>query len=183
MKPEYTQLLLEKRQILLQGVLDATKQEHICSSILYLNAVDDKLPITLFIDCMGGSSSLGGYVRDSICASLAPINGVVIGMCGSAAFDILQVCHTRIAYKNSHLLFHSTQVNEVKINRNRKKLIDFLDGLRLSDERVIKHLARRSGQSLRQIRKWAEQEVKFTAVQAFELGFVDKIKAHTPTPH
>lgn len=172
----YGKTLLAKRQLLLQGPVDGDKQEEISASILYLNALDDKTPISLFIDSYGGTSCAGGYMCDVIRTSSAPVHGIVIGPCCSAAFKVLQACQRRIAHKNSMFLFHSTRIKEFRILMNRKKAIAWFDKLRSQDQLEIKDLARRSGQTCKQLRQWAEDEKEFTSRQALQMGFIDEIR-------
>jgi ATP-dependent Clp protease protease subunit len=174
-EPDIDKTLLDQRQILLQGSVDDKAQERITRLIFYLNAQEAKSPVKLLIDSMGGSCTPGGYICDMIRTSAVPVHGIVIGVCGSAAFDILQVCQKRIAHQNSHVLFHSRRLTDFRIQQNRKVMIELLDKYRLQDEQALKLLAKRSGQSLRRLKKWAEEEKKFTAVEALKLGFLDEI--------
>ena len=173
---DHEKTLLLQRQILWQGNIDANRQEEISASIIYLNVLDVQSPITLFIDSVGGSSEMGAYISDVIRTSKSPVHGVVIGLCGSAAFDILQACNKRIAHKNSCLIFHSTRVKEFRINMNRKKAIAWLDKLRVEDEQALKHLACRSGQKLKQLKAWAEEEKKFSGTEALALNLIDEVR-------
>lgn len=176
MNPEIVSTLLAQRQILLQGTLDGNKQEEISAAILYLNAINNASPITLFIDSSGGNEIMGGYVCDAIRTSNSPVHGIVIALCGSAAFDILQACRRRIANKNAQLLFHSTRIRDLRVSANRRKMIRWLDEARLRDQRVIRLLARRTSQPLKQLRKWAEEEKTFTASEALKFKFIDEIR-------
>lgn len=130
--------------------------------------------LSKFMDSGGGNSVVGAYVSDVIRASCSPIHAIVIAQCQSAAFDILQACHRRIAYKNARLMFHATVV-KIKINASRKKNTARLDEALSDDVRLLKALAKRSGQTLKQICEWADEEKLFTSKEALKLGFIDKI--------
>ncbi len=127
-------IMLSKRQILMQGRVDANRQEEITSAILGLNALDNRALITMFIDSGGGSPIYGGYLSDIVRTSEAPVHGIVIGLCASAAFDILQSCTRRIAYTHSKLIFHSPRISDFRIMANREKMIAWFDTLRLQSE-------------------------------------------------
>ncbi len=171
---EMEKALLVKRQVMLVGKVDIEKQEHLCTSIIYLNAVD-LAPVTLFIDSNGGSMFAESMLGDIIADSLAPIHAVVTGVAYSAAFAILQACHVRKAYPHTRFLFHApTFYTDLRID-NEEKVEKSLQQLRKHHAEQVSHIARRSGQSESEWREWSKSERRFEATEALDLGIIDEI--------
>lgn len=170
--PQIFEALLAKRQILLQDDVDNDLQEKITRLILYLNTLD-KTPITLFIDSYGGKTEISLRICDALQQSLAEVRGVVTAVAASAGFRILQSCHRRLAYPNSHLLFHAPAINDLRVDSD-----DFAEAIKKNQElheEQLKVYAKRSKQSLEQLREWSKKEKRFTAVEALKVGFLDEI--------
>lgn len=63
-------------------------------------------PITLLIDSGGGDLEAAFFLKDVIDSLHSPVNGLVLGMSGSAALDILQMCNKRQALPNARFFAH-----------------------------------------------------------------------------
>ena len=170
---ERNRLLLAKRQILLQQRVDVSAQERISSAVLELNALDAASPITLYIDSSGGDGGSGYMLMDAILNSAAPIHGLVIGVAFSMAFGILQTCRRRAAYENATLMFHGSKMNDFRVDR--EDLDELVANIRARDQKQLAFYARRTGQSLDQLKEWSKAEKQFMAPEAKNLGFLDEI--------
>ncbi len=163
--------LLKRRQIMCAGRVDGGMQEYLCSSIAYLNAIDEQNTITLFIDSTGGNTVPAFWSMDVIADSKAPVHGVVLATAQSAAFGILQACHKRIAHAHTTLMFHATEI-PLRCDQDQKQKMDrFL----LMHAEQITAFAKRSGQTEETWRQWSKEEREFTATEAFSLGIVDEV--------
>ncbi len=170
---EIVDTLLAKRYLLLQGEITSKHQEKLSQFIFYLNAIDHTL-ITLLIDSGGGAKKSGLMICDAIKLSTAPIDALVIGAAYSASFRILQSCRKRIAYPNAKFMFHGSSFS----GSRRIDEEDFeteLNELRTSHEEQLRLISKRSGQPIKELRKWSKQEHYFTAEEAKKFGFIDEI--------
>ncbi len=170
--PQILETLLQKRQILLQGEVDADIQTKISRFILYLNAIDNS-PITLFIDTGGGRTELSLIINDSIQQSVAEIHGIVIGDAFSAGFRILQSCKKRMAYPNARLMFHATAVSLTRCDSDDWEIS--LKKTLILHEEQLRIYAKRSNQTVDQLRIWSKAEKRFTSEEALQEGFLDEV--------
>ncbi len=167
---EVVKTLLAKRQIIVQGKIEAEIQERVCSLIVYLNALDDT-PITIFIDSCGGLMRCGMYLFDAVSTSKAPVIGISTGVTASAAFSLLLACHKRLAHPHARLMFHAPEV-KLRIDKDIK---EELEGLKKIYEEQLKVLSKRSGQPIHKLREWARKEKYFDADEAKRVGYVDDL--------
>lgn len=171
--PQIIEAFLAKRQILFQGDVDSEMQARITRLILYLNTIDDKQPITLLIDSCGGQTKLSLSICDAIEQSRAVVTGLVVADAFSAAFRILQSCHRRLAYPRARLQFHAPAIDGIRIDDDRWD--QYITDLRGLNEEQLHVYAKRSKQSMRQLRKWSKEEEFFSAAKALKLGFIDEL--------
>jgi ATP-dependent Clp protease, protease subunit len=169
--------LFGKRQIMFSGSLYGEMQAYICASIVYLNALDEKTPMTLFIDSRGGQLELEQMCMDVIAASKVPVHGVVIGECFSAAFSVLQACHKRLAYPHARLRFHAPEIKWQVDNDPEAEIAK----LRVVHDEQVQLFAKRSKQPEAAWRAWAKEARTFLAPEALSLGIIDEI-VPTDTP-
>ena len=102
-----------------------------------------------------------------------------MGSAFSAAFIILQACHKRFAYEHTRFMFHGFDGAGIRIDQP-----DFegeVERGRALHVRVLKFIAKRSGQSISSLRRWSQAEKDFFAWEALKLGFIDGII--TPPPN
>lgn len=84
------------------------------SYIRYWNQLDDKRgipiedrePIKIYIDSLGGMLSDSFTIIDAIKMSKTPVIGICTGCAYSGGFFIFISCHERIAYPHASFLFH-----------------------------------------------------------------------------
>jgi ATP-dependent protease ClpP protease subunit len=165
--------LLAKRTIMLQGDITTKWEEHLLSSLEYLNFIDSSAEIILKLDSGGGSVPNGNVMCENIIHSPSTVRGIVTGFACSMTFTILQSCHIRSAYGNSDLMFHPYRLNELSIWRD--DFDEYIQKVRNSFHYFLEHLSTRSGQPFDVLAKWAKQERHFTGYEAKELGFVDEL--------
>lgn len=172
MEDKRLRVFLRKRQIPLLGSVDLKMQSQFTESILLLNALDEQKPITLFIDSRGGSVGPALAIADAIVSSKAPVHGLVVAEAYSAAFMVLQNCHTRLSYPNAQLMFHAPLIRAHRIDEDLSKDIE---QAKLYYKKTLKLTHKRSGQNTRTLRAWGKKERYFSGEEAHGLGFVDNI--------
>ena len=169
-------LLLKERIIMLTGEIDDTLSEIVCSELIFLNAKDQELPISIYIDSPGGSVTAGMAIYDVMKAIEAPIKTIGLGLCASMAAFLLSSGDKgyRYAYPNAEIMIHQPigqtqgQVRDLEIMT--KRFISLKNKLNSI-------LASNTNKSLEEIEKDTDRDNFLTADEAIEYGLIDfKIK-------
>lgn len=169
-------LLLKERIIMLTGEIDDTLSEIVCSELIFLNAKDQELPISIYIDSPGGSVTAGMAIYDVMKAIEAPIKTIGLGLCASMAAFLLSSGDKgyRYAYPNAEIMIHQPigqtqgQVSDLEIMT--KRFISLKNKLNSI-------LASNTNKSLEEIEKDTDRDNFLTADEAIEYGPIDfKIK-------
>ena len=169
-------LLLKERIIMLTGEIDDTLSEIVCSELIFLNAKDQELPISIYIDSPGGSVTAGMAIYDVMKAIEAPIKTIGLGLCASMAAFLLSSGDKgyRYAYPNAEIMIHQPigqtqgQVSDLEIMT--KRFISIKNKLNSI-------LASNTNKSLEEIEKDTDRDNFLTADEAIEYGLIDfKIK-------
>ena len=169
-------LLLKERIIMLTGEIDDTLSEIVCSELIFLNAKDQELPISIYIDSPGGSVTAGMAKYDVMKAIEAPIKTIGLGLCASMAAFLLSSGDKgyRYAYPNAEIMIHQPigqtqgQVSDLEIMT--KRFISLKNKLNSI-------LASNTNKSLEEIEKDTDRDNFLTADEAIEYGLIDfKIK-------
>lgn len=178
------QKLFKKRIIFLNDSIDEELANDICKQLVYLNSLNDKLPIWLFIRSNGGSLKDALDIYDNIRFSRAPVIGLVIGYCHSAAILILQACTKRYSFPNSYFLLHMGHTDLglycydhlIKILRRKKELenlLFFIDREVLSFSKYSGLISKRAGLSIKQFLELCNLAYEWTAQEMYEKSFLD----------
>lgn len=169
-------LLLKERIIMLTGEIDDTLSEIVCSELIFLNAKDQELSISIYIDSPGGSVTAGMAIYDVMKAIEAPIKTIGLGLCASMAAFLLSSGDKgyRYAYPNAEIMIHQPigqtqgQVSDLEIMT--KRFISLKNKLNSI-------LASNTNKSLEEIEKDTDRDNFLTADEAIEYGLIDfKIK-------
>lgn len=169
-------LLLKEWIIMLTGEIDDTLSEIVCSELIFLNAKDQELPISIYIDSPGGSVTAGMAIYDVMKAIEAPIKTIGLGLCASMAAFLLSSGDKgyRYAYPNAEIMIHQPigqtqgQVSDLEIMT--KRFISLKNKLNSI-------LASNTNKSLEEIEKDTDRDNFLTADEAIEYGLIDfKIK-------
>ena len=169
-------LLLKERIIMLTGEIDDTLSEIVCSELIFLNAKDQELPISIYIDSPGGSVTAGMAIYDVMKAIEAPIKTIGLGLCASMAAFLLSSGDKgyRYAYPNAEIMIPQPigqtqgQVSDLEIMT--KRFISLKNKLNSI-------LASNTNKSLEEIEKDTDRDNFLTADEAIEYGLIDfKIK-------
>ena len=73
--------LLEDRVIFVKGVVESEMANAIKAQIMYLDHVDSKSPIHLYVDTGGGCIVSGLSIVDAMRSSKAPVHTIANGIC------------------------------------------------------------------------------------------------------
>lgn len=169
----YSRLLKERIIFLGSPVVDEVSSS-IVAQLLFLESLDSKKDIKLYINSPGGSVTAGMAIYDTMQFIKAPVSTICVGMAASMAATLLAAGEKgkRLALPNSEILIHQVmggaegQAIEIKIHAEHI--------LRIKD-RVNKILAKHTGQSLSKIEKDTDRDYFLTSEEAVKYGLIDRV--------
>ena len=171
--------MLASRIILLTETITDESASSITSQLLFLEAENPDEPITMYINCPGGSISAGFAIYDVMNKIKCPVHTMVMGIAASMAAFIL--CSgsrgNRYALPNASIMIHQPkgavegQAADVEIYA--KRLVDLR-------EELYKIMAKNTGMSYEEMAYACERDNYLTPKKALEMGFIDKIISFHP---
>lgn len=155
--------------------------EPITNSILYsvwhpieqLIKLDDKTPITLYINSEGGDAYVSLFLASYILQSKVPIHTVITGNAQSGASIISMSGHRRLAYKYSTIMLHLPQTGMDRSTSN--NLMSQAKGVEMLDEDIYDLMLRKTKMSKQLIKKKLQQDWYLGGGEALKYGIVDEI--------
>lgn len=134
--------------------------------------VEDRVPITLVINCGGGASVIGMGLVNAIQNSKTPVIGVCFGLCASMAFAIFAVCHMRLATADAVFMVHD---GIITIQDNITKAKDYMRFMPKLDERYNKAIAARTKFTIKELDEISPHDNWFFADELVAMDMVDAI--------
>lgn len=159
------------RRILLSRDFATRSHALIEESVVRLHAADAAAPIEIWIDSGGGYVNKALMLGDLFSKVSTPIVGVVVGVAYSAAFYLLQLCDVRVAWPSSQLLFHCLEGGPRPSESNEAGKAALQD----LEDKMLGYIAKRSRQNYEDIVRWAKAERCWSADEAVEHGFIDRV--------
>lgn len=168
----YSRLLMD-RIIILGTEIDESTANTIMAQLLYLNAMDNKKPIQMYINSPGGSVVAGLQIYDTMQMIKAPVQTICTGMAASMAAVILAGGEKgmRGALPNASIMIHQPmggavgQASDIAIANER---------IQFYKSRLYSILSEHTGQTMEQIVKDGDRDCWFTAFDAKKYGIIDK---------
>jgi ATP-dependent Clp protease, protease subunit len=167
--------LLEDRIIFLGTPIDDNVANLVIAQLLYLQSIDSKKDISLYINSPGGSVSSALAIYDTMQYVQNHVTTTCVGMAASAAAVILASGEKgkRFALPNAKIMIHQPivqgmegQVTDIEIHA--KELLRTKDQL---NQIMSKH----TGQSIAKISKDVERDFFMTTEEAKKYGIVDDV--------
>ncbi len=160
-----------------EGAISTASANNIIAQLLYLEAEDPEKDINLYINSPGGMVTAGLAVYDTMQFIKAPITTICMGMAMSFGALLLAAGTKgkRFALPNARIMIHqpliwgqgiSGQATDIDIE-NRE--------MQETKKRLIKILAKHTGQSEEKIRQDTERNFYMSAEEALEYGIIDGI--------
>ena len=166
--------LLEERIVFLTGPISDATANTVIAQLLYLQSVDPKKDINMYVNSPGGSAYAGLAIYDTIQHLKNDVSTIVVGTAASAASMIL--CSgtkgKRLSLPHSLIHIHQPlggaegQASDIEISAR--------EILRLKDlyaELIAKHSGRKASQVMRDI----DRDYFMTPEQAKAYGMIDKV--------
>jgi len=166
--------LLEDRVIFLGDAIDSAVANTVIAQLLYLEKVDPKAPITLYVNSPGGHVTAGLAIYDTMQHVKPDIITVCVGLAASMGSIILAggAKGKRYALKHSEIMIHQPlggaewQATDIRIAA---------EHIVRTGEVLYKILADHTGQDIDTIRKDCDRDNFMTATQAMKYGLIDKV--------
>ncbi len=166
--------LLEDRIIFLGDAIDSAVANTVIAQLLYLEKVDPKAPITLYVNSPGGHVTAGLAIYDTMQSVKPDVITVAVGLAASMGSIILcgGAKGKRYALPHAEIMIHQPlggmegQATDIKIAA---------DHIIRTWEVLYAILAKHSGQKIDQVRKDCDRDNYMTAEDALKYGLIDKI--------
>lgn len=177
--------LFQQRIIRLGGAVDDDMANVIVAQLLYLDAVDPKKDIVIYINSPGGSVTAGMAIFDTMNHIRPEVSTVCAGLAASMGAFLLSAGKKgkRFALPNSRIMIHQPlggtqgQATDIEIQANE-----------IMHHKITlnKYLALHCGQSEEQIDKDTDRDFFMSPEEAIEYGLIDGIitnpRKGTPLP-
>lgn len=166
--------LLEDRIIFLGDAIDSAVANTVIAQLLFLEKMDPKKPITMYVNSPGGHVTAGLAIYDTMQYIKPDVITVSVGLSASMGSVILAggAKGKRYALKHSEIMIHQPlggaegQATDIRIAA---------EHIIRTGERLYKILADHTGQDIDTIRKDCDRDNFMTAEQALKYGLIDKI--------
>jgi ATP-dependent Clp protease protease subunit len=173
----YQQLLL-KRIVFLGSAIDDSVANLVCAQLLLLASEDGDKDIDLYVNSPGGSVTAGLAIYDTMQFVSCDVTTTCVGLAASMGQFLLcaGAAGKRYALPHSRILMHQPlgqfqgQATDIAIQAEQ---IMYLK--RMMAERIAMH----TGQPVERIEADSDRDRWFTAQEAKEYGFVDRVIEHS----
>jgi len=166
--------LLEERIIFLGSAINDEIANTVIAQLLYLEKVDSKKDITLYVNSPGGSVSSTLAMYDTMQYVACDVSTVCLGMAASGGAVILMGGEKgkRFALPHSEIMIHQplggAEGQATDIHIHAQHILETKDLLN-------KMIAEHTSQDLAKIKKDTERDYFMKAPEALKYGLIDKI--------
>lgn len=166
--------LLEERIIFLGSAINDDIANTVIAQLLYLEKVDSKKDITLYVNSPGGSVSSTLAMYDTMQYVSCDVSTVCLGMAASGGAVILMGGEKgkRFALPHSEIMIHQplggTEGQATDIHIHAKHILETKS---LLNQMIAKH----TGQDLKKVEADTERDYFMKAKEALDYGLIDQI--------
>ena len=170
------QRLLKERIVFLGSEVRDQNANAICAQMLLLNAEDPKADIFLYVNSPGGSVDAGMAIYDTMNYISNDVATVGMGLAASMGQFLLcaGAAGKRYALPHARIMMHQPtggmggSASDIKIQAQQSLHIKKV---------LFQLISEHTGQPLEQVEIDADRDRWFTAEQALDYGFIDKVVA------
>ncbi len=168
--------LLRERIIILGSEVRDTNANEITAQLLLLAAEDPEKDITLYINSPGGSVTAGMAIYDTMMLIEPDVATTAMGLAASMGQFLLTAGAPgkRAALPHARILMHQPSAGVGGTSSDIAIQADMLNKSKLEMAELI---AQHTGQTLERITLDSDRDRWFTAQEALEYGFIDKVVA------
>ena len=166
--------LLHQRIVVLGQEVDDPIANRICAQLLLLSAEDQRRDISLYINSPGGSVSAGLAIYDTMKLIPNDVSTLAMGTAASMGQFLLSAgTHgKRYALPHARILMHQGSAG---IRGTAVDVQIQAENLEYTKALMIRLISEHTGQDLATIARDADRDRWFTAEQARDYGFVDRV--------
>lgn len=135
-------------------------------------AVEDRKPITLYLNTPGGDVFIGLILAEVIRKSTTPVNITVLALAASMGGVLLVAGHKRTAFEFSNVLLHDGSLG---LSGSRNKVKDNMKFYDEKDAQLKQFILSNTKITEEKYKEMEDREWWITAKDALELGIVDEI--------
>lgn len=167
--------LLRERIIFLTGTVEDNMANTIVAQLLFLESVDDKKPIYLYINSPGGVVTAGMAIISTMNYIKCDVQTIVMGQACSmgAMISMAGSKGQRFALKDSRIMLHDPS-GGVSRSIATDMLIQ-MEEMRKLQIRLHEMVVEYTGQELGVVKKAMERDYYMSAEEAVEFGVIDKV--------
>jgi len=170
----FTEDLLKKRILFVEGFIDDELVEKISKMIIWLNSQNTN-EITLYINSDGGNIQAGFSLYDIIKFSEAPVTGIVLKSASSMMLAALQGCKVRKALVHSFFAFHNLIFRKEITCKSEADVRLAIEELKLLQEEYNQIIGARIIGGAEKVKELCEAKRVITAEEAKSIGLIDEI--------
>lgn len=128
--------------------------------------------VTVAINSAGGSVFEGEAIFNALRRHKGHTTARIDALAASAASYIAMACNDIVMAPGSHMMIHSPLAH---VRGNPNELRDIIGKLEVFEKQMMRVYAQRSGQDEAKVGEWMRAETWFTAEQAMQAGFCDRV--------
>ncbi len=166
--------LLQDRIVFLGVPINDDVANAVIAQLLFLQMVDPKKDINLYINSPGGSVTAGLAIYDTLQFLTCDINTYCIGIAASMGAVLLAAGTKgkRYALPNSDIMIHQVSGGAQGTASDVERTVEYMFRLK---KRLIGILARHTGKSHEQVHKDSDRDYYMSAEEALAYGLVDHV--------
>ena len=166
--------LLSERIIFLGSQVDDDIANRLCAQILLLAAEDPTKDIHLYINSPGGSISAGMAIYDTMVLAPCDVATYAMGMAASMG-EFLLAAGTkgkRYALPHARIMMHQPSAG---VGGTASDIAIQAEQIKLTKSEMAQLISEHTGQPLEQVQADSERDRWFTAEEARDYGFIERV--------
>ena len=167
-------LLLKERIVILGSSINDQVANVIVAQLLYLNSLDQKQPISLYINSPGGSVYAGLAIYDTMQMIKAPVSTLAVGVSASMGTALLTPGAKGKRYALPHATIHMHPTGGGAQGYTEDVMIASHEQERLQTQ-LFHLMGKHSGHSWKEIEAFFLRDKFMSAPQAQQYGLIDEV--------
>jgi len=166
--------LLQDRIVFLGTQVNDEVANSIVAQLLYLQSVDPKADVSLYINSPGGSVTAGLAIYDTMQFISCDVATYCIGQCASMGAVLLTAGAPgkRYALPNSRVMIHQPLAG---MQGTAEEIMIHVKEYKLIKEKLNNILIKHSGRSMEEIKRDTDRDNFMSAEEAMKYGLVDQV--------
>jgi Protease subunit of ATP-dependent Clp proteases len=167
-------LLLKERIIFLGGPINNAVANVVVAQLLYLNSVDPKLPVNLYIHSPGGEVYAGLAIYDTMKMLSAPVSTYSVGFTGSMGTFLLSAGEKGKRFALPHATIHMHPTGGGSQGYTEDVRIATREQERLQTQ-IFHLMGKHSGHTWKEIEDFFLRDKYLNAQEAKDFGIIDEV--------